>query len=264
MSNQGNSTTASAVSTASSNEADPVLAAVQAYRVGTKAFEAIPSWDHHKHGGEEAVIEKTYGPPMRVLNDWDTPCKTREGAIAALQHALEEGDAFSCSDSLTSMTRAALNFLEDQEKELPVDRVERLARELSDALSHWANGQFMAMVFPAGDIRGFWFRTVSRDERGDEADPIISVINQYYAGIVAFRAIPEEVWPDLGGENAVCQSTYGAAMDALDNWRQPCTSREGAISAMRFAQKESEDYYAEPSVKSMIAAVLAYLEGAAA
>lgn len=263
MSNHRNSTTVPANSTALSNDADPVLAAVQAYRDGNKAFEAIPSVDHQKHGGEEAVIAKTYGPPMRVLNDWDTPCRTREGAIAALQHALEEGDAFSCSDSLTSMTRAALSFLEDQEKELPVDRVERLARELSEALSHWATGQFMAMVFPAGDIRGFWFRTISRDERGDEADPIISVINQYYAGIVAFRAIPEEVWPDLGGENAVCQFTYGAAMDELDNWRQPCTSREGAIAALKFAQKESEDYYTEPSVKSMIAAVLTYLEGAA-
>lgn len=264
MSNQGNSTTAPAISTALSKEADPVLAAVQAYRIGTKAFESIPSWDHHKHGGEEAVIEKTYGPPMRVLNNWDTPCRTRNGAIAALQHALEEGDAFSCSDSLTSMTRAALNFLEDQEKELPVDRVGRLARELSDTLSHWANGQFMAMVYPTGDIRGFWFRIISRDERVEEADPIIGVINQYYAGIVEFRATPEEAWSDLGGENAVCQSTYGAAMDALDNWRQPCTSREGAIAALKFAQKESEDYYSEPSVKSMIAAVLTYLEGAAA
>lgn len=91
---------------------DPVIAAVQAYRDGNKAFEAIPSWDHHKHGGEEAVIEKTYGPPMRVLRDWDTPCTTREGAIAALRHALEECDAFSCSDSLTAMTRAALLYLE--------------------------------------------------------------------------------------------------------------------------------------------------------
>lgn len=241
-----------------------MLAAVQAYRVGTKAFEAIPSRDHHKHGGEEAVIEKTYGPPMRVLNDWDAPCRTREGAIAALQHALEEGDAFSCSDSLTSMTRAALNFLEDQENELPVDRVERLARELSEALPHWANGQFMAMVFPARDARGIFFRTISRDERGKEADPIISVINRYNAGILEFRAVPEEKWPELGGENAVWESTYGAAMEALDNWKLPCTSREGAIAALKFAQKESEDYYSEPSVRSMIAAVLAYLEGAAA
>ena len=264
MSNQGNSTTAPAVSTAWSNEADPVLAAVQAYRVGTKAFEAIPSRDHHKHGGEEAVIEKTYGPPMRVLNDWDAPCRTREAAIAALQHSVEEGDAFSCSDSLASMTRAALNFLEDQENELPVDRVERLARELSEALPHWANGQFMAMVFPVGDARGIFFRTVFRDERGNEADPIISVINRYHAGILEFRDIPEEKWPELGGENAVWQSTYGAAMQALDNWKQPCVSREGAIAALKFAQKESEDYYAEPSVRSMIAAVLAYLEGAEA
>ena len=91
---------------------DPVIVAVQAYRDGNKAFEAIPSVDHHKHGGEEAVIAKTYGPPMRILNGWDKPCTSREGAIAALQHALDECDAFSCSDSLTAMTRAALLYLE--------------------------------------------------------------------------------------------------------------------------------------------------------
>ena len=98
----------------------------------------------------------------------------------------------------------------------------------------------------------------------NETDPIISAINRYYEGILEFRAIPDEMWPELGGESAVCQSTYGAAMDALDNWKQPCISREGAIAALKFAQKESEDYYAEPSVRSMIAAVLAYLEGAVA
>ncbi len=148
--------------------------------------------------------------------------------------------------------------------ELPVDQVERLANELSAALPKWADGKFMAMVFPAGDARGIFFRSISRDERGNEADPIISVINRYHAGILEFRAVPEEKWAELGGENAVCQSTYGAAMQALDNWNQPCISREGAIAALKFAQKESEDYYAEPSVRSMIAAVLAYLEGAAA
>ncbi|OAE43606.1 hypothetical protein [Agrobacterium tumefaciens] len=107
-------------------------------------------------------------------------------------------------------------------------------------------------------------KTIQAAQRGTEADPIISVINRYHEGILEFRAIPEEKWPELGGENAVCQSTYGAAMQALDNWDQPCISREGAIAALKFAQKESEDYYSEPSVRSMIAAVLAYLEGAAA
>ncbi|CVI58826.1 hypothetical protein CFBP4996_19615 [Agrobacterium leguminum] len=91
---------------------DPVIVAVQAYRDGNKAFEAIPSADHHKHGGEEAVIAKTYGPPLKVLKEWDAPCTSKEGAITALRHALEECDAFSCSDSLTAMTRAALLYLE--------------------------------------------------------------------------------------------------------------------------------------------------------
>lgn len=54
--------------------------------------------------------------------------------------------------------------------ELPVDQVERLARELSEALPQWVNGQFMAMVYPAGDIRGFWFRN-ARNEDSKPVDP---------------------------------------------------------------------------------------------
>lgn len=93
-------------------EPDPIIAAIQAFDDGNKAFEAIKEKDWDKHGGQEAVIEKTYGPPMRIVGDWDQPCKSTEGAIAALRHAAQEAENFSCSDSLTAMVGAALAYLE--------------------------------------------------------------------------------------------------------------------------------------------------------
>ena len=62
------------------------------------------------------------------------------------------------------------------EQEMICDKVDRLARELSEALPHWANGQFMAMVYPDGDIRAYWFRSLSRDENGRATDPIVKAI----------------------------------------------------------------------------------------
>lgn len=92
------------------------------------------------------------------------------------------------------------------------------------------------------------------------ADPVIGMIKAYNDGNEAFCAIKEADWPSLGGEDAVIEMTYGAPMKQLDNWSQPCTSMAGAIAALRFALQESEDFYCEPSVTSMITAALGYLE----
>ncbi|MGV2110161.1 hypothetical protein ACQZ46_02665 [Agrobacterium salinitolerans] len=92
------------------------------------------------------------------------------------------------------------------------------------------------------------------------ADPVIETIDSYRKGLVEFCKIKEEDWPSLGGEDVVTKMTYGAAQNELDNWSQPCTSMTGAIAALRFALKESEDFYCEPAVTSMIKAALGYLE----
>lgn len=39
--------------------------------------------------------------------------------------------------------------------ELPVERVNRLSRELSDALNEWMDGEFMAVVLPATRGNGY-------------------------------------------------------------------------------------------------------------
>lgn len=53
------------------------------------------------------------------------------------------------------------------EHELPVERVERLARELAETLPNWAGGSYMAMVYP--DVRGFWFRHISHGASSSDA-----------------------------------------------------------------------------------------------
>ncbi|KNY35576.1 hypothetical protein [Agrobacterium sp. SUL3] len=94
-----------------------------------------------------------------------------DGVMQALRLAVKENENYQGSDVSVAAVAAALDFLEERETELPVERVERLAVELSEVLPHWANGQFMAIVHPAGDPRGHWFRN-ARDEDSKPVDPI--------------------------------------------------------------------------------------------
>ncbi|NSX91475.1 hypothetical protein [Agrobacterium tumefaciens] len=150
------------------------------------------------------------------------------------------------------------------EQEMICDKVDRLARELSEALPQWVNGQFMAMVYPAGDVRGYWFRSMTRDENGEKTDPVIAAVQDYRDGCARFNAINSADWPLHGGEDAVIEKTYGGPMAALENWGRPCTSRDGAIAALRHALAESEDIYCSDSIGPMLRAALGYLEGASA
>ena len=92
--------------------ADPILSAIAAREVGNAAFAAIPSWDYARHGGEDAVIERPYLAPQRVLDGWALPAKTRSGAIAALKLAQDEIQAFGESPAANAMIKAALGYLE--------------------------------------------------------------------------------------------------------------------------------------------------------
>lgn len=150
------------------------------------------------------------------------------------------------------------------EQEMICDKVDRLARELSEALPQWANGQFMAMVYPAGDVRGYWFRSMTRDENGEKTDPVVTAVQDYRDGCARFNAIDSDDWPLHGGEAAIIDKTYGGPLEALENWDKPCTSLDGVIAALRHALAESDDIYCSYSIGPMLRAALGYLEGAAA
>ncbi|MDI7865062.1 hypothetical protein MRS76_24400 [Rhizobiaceae bacterium n13] len=89
------------------NPADPIIAAIDAYHAGNAAYCAQPDED-------DAAIEATYGPPLRVLEDWDQPALTRQGAIAALQLAKKEDGGISCSPIVGNMLDAALAYFEKE------------------------------------------------------------------------------------------------------------------------------------------------------
>ena len=204
--------------------------------------------------------EAEFHASLEALQETDAKPSTFEGAMQALRLAEKEVNDFDGPEMVPNLLAGAIAVLEARENEFPVDRVERLARELSEALPHWANGQFMAMVYPAGDVRGFWFRSI-RFDRSHEPDPIIAALQAYSDGNKAFTAIPSADHDKHGGEEAVVEKTYGPPMRVVDAWDKPCTSREGAIAALRHALEECDSFSCSDSLTAMTRAALAYLEG---
>jgi hypothetical protein len=91
---------------------DPLLDAIRAYHAGMAAYNSISSEDWSLYGGEEVVIEKTYGPPLEAIQQWERPATTRDGAIEALRLALEEASLFSAEDTVSRMLQAAITYFE--------------------------------------------------------------------------------------------------------------------------------------------------------
>ncbi len=103
------------------------------------------------HAAVEAFVEST------------AKLTSYAGVLDALRLAAKENEDFCGSEITVTLVKGVLAFLEERENELPVDRVTRLAQELAEALPAWMHGQFMAMVYPAGDVRGYWFRNINFD-----------------------------------------------------------------------------------------------------
>jgi hypothetical protein len=91
---------------------DPLYVAIGHYTAGMATFNVIKEKDWAAAGGEEAVIEGTYGAPMRILEEWQQPAQTREGAIEALKLAIADGEWFDASSIASPMMKAALAYLE--------------------------------------------------------------------------------------------------------------------------------------------------------
>ena len=91
---------------------DPLYMALGNYSCGMNLFELIKEADWHKLGGEDAVIEGTYGAPLKVLENWDQPAASLEGAIEALRFVAKECDMFFSSPTVLPMVLAVLQFLE--------------------------------------------------------------------------------------------------------------------------------------------------------
>lgn len=92
---------------------DPLYVAITNYRKGMHQFEIIEEADWDKLGGEDFVVESTYGAPFDVLAEWDEPALTLNGAIEALRFAADECKHFAASPTVEPMIVAALQFFEN-------------------------------------------------------------------------------------------------------------------------------------------------------
>lgn len=97
--------------TPSDPAADPLLEAIKAYRSGLIDFSRrVANEDDDKKWSEHGAA--TYEPWQSVLDQWDEPARTREGAIEALRAALSEEDGVYGTDAAHCMVKAALGYLE--------------------------------------------------------------------------------------------------------------------------------------------------------
>lgn len=93
---------------------DPIIEAIAAYEAGNAAYERHPICRTLDWTDEDmnVVVEATYGPSLRTLDEWTDPAVSRERAIAALRFVVEESRNFKQSDGVDAMVKAALAYLE--------------------------------------------------------------------------------------------------------------------------------------------------------
>jgi hypothetical protein len=112
--------------------ADPLIDAIDAYRVGLADYNANAPEDD---SGANAYAKTSYAQPLEVLVNWSAPATTRAGLVTALQFALEEnglGDHLICD----AMIRAALAFLEAEDSRSPDRHIIELGRLFERGKAH--------------------------------------------------------------------------------------------------------------------------------
>jgi hypothetical protein len=99
-----------AITFGNSGNDDPLVAAIQAYEEGNAKFCSIPSVVSDPN--EERWIAETYGPPMKVLQDWEDPARSMEGVIRALK--VLDDDSLVLDGIGTSLLYACRAYLEGE------------------------------------------------------------------------------------------------------------------------------------------------------
>lgn len=95
---------------AAAADPDPLLAAIADYRAGMENYSGREEFSSFEE--EDAAIAETYGPPFKVLNNWEAPAATLAGARAALRLVIDEGMLYG--GFTENMVVAALGFLDQQ------------------------------------------------------------------------------------------------------------------------------------------------------
>lgn len=85
---------------------EPLLEAIRAYRAGMADFNSSAPEDDES---ANAYADRSYLPPMVVLEEWSTAAETKEGALAALALALDANDGGE-AQMVGPMIEAALMY----------------------------------------------------------------------------------------------------------------------------------------------------------
>lgn len=88
---------------------DPLLDAINDYRAGMAAYCALPDFKTREE--EDAAIAVTYGPPFKVLDDWDRPAQSADAAREALRIVIDE--QLLASGMAEALVTAALAYLDE-------------------------------------------------------------------------------------------------------------------------------------------------------
>lgn len=87
---------------------DPLLETINAYLDGLADFNANSPMDDD---GANAYAAISYCPPLATLSQWTEPAKTREGALKALQIAIEDSGGVYGNEAADRMVKAAIGYL---------------------------------------------------------------------------------------------------------------------------------------------------------
>lgn len=192
---------------------DPIIGAIQAYRNGSSAFNARP--EYREKEDELKAIAETYGPPTKVLEEWTTPARTIEGALAALK--LIRDDVIIEHLGI-SLLEAAIGYLEG----VSLSARHHTLSEAPAAQDHL----YEAIITWRTALDGF----------NSVTDPFL-----------AEPRTPDEE------ENYICQ-VYGDHQAVLENWNQPAETARGALEAMRVISERAlfQDLSCEPLCRAVL------------
>lgn len=91
---------------------DPLLDAIADYQAAFADFNAKAPGDD---AANEAFADVTFRPCMKILEAWQLPATTTEGAVAALELVSSELKDFASSDMVRPLVGAALGYLKGGE-----------------------------------------------------------------------------------------------------------------------------------------------------
>ncbi|RJT36107.1 hypothetical protein D3227_20535 [Mesorhizobium waimense] len=89
---------------------DPLIDAIAAFRAGLDDYDRNARLEDEEK--LDAYAEASFGLPMTVIEEWERPATSKQGAIEALRLALDEMSSFEASPTVPPMVGAALAYLE--------------------------------------------------------------------------------------------------------------------------------------------------------